>query len=322
MTLHPSYVERFPMLDGIESFEQLMSDPALEDRFHAFMQWRDATPAPDVAVEDTTAPGPHGPVPVRIYTPSGPEHDRPCLVWMHGGAFMMGDLDMSEADRTAREVCARAGALVVSVDYRLAVGGVHFPVPLDDVVAVVRWARDDATDLGVARDRIAVGGASAGGNLATAAALRLRDEDRWVPSVLVPAYGVFHPVLPPATPEIDALMASVPDLLRFTDEQTAGFTANYLGAPPESADGRAMPALASLTGLCPVVMIDAEYDDLRRSEEPFHDALVGAGVEVTRHLMPGLMHGFLNLPADIGPVDRAVQIIADTVLATQESSYV
>ncbi|KQW47252.1 hypothetical protein ASC77_12255 [Nocardioides sp. Root1257] len=319
MTLHRAYVERFPLLDGIDSFEQLMSDPALEQRFHAFMQWTDAAAAPDVVTEDTTVPGPHGPVPVRLYTPDRRTTDLPCLVWMHGGAFMMGDLDMPEADRTAREVCARAGALVVSVDYRLAVGGVHFPVPLDDVVAVVRWVRDSAVDLGVDPDAIAVGGASAGANLGTAAVLRLRDEDGWQPASLVAAYGVYHPVLPPATAEIDELMAEVPALLGFTDEQTAGFTANYLGASPESADGRSMPALADLTGLCRVLMIDAEYDDLRRSEEPFHEALLAAGVDVTRHLMPGLMHGFLNLPAEVEPVGTAFQLIADAVPSARSS---
>ena len=313
MPLHPSYVERFPLLAGIESFEQLMGDPALEERFHAFMQWQDAAPAPDVATRELEVPGPHGPVPVRIYTPDGSGTSRPALVWMHGGAFMFGDLDMPEADRTAREVCARAGAVVVSVDYRLAVGGVHYPVPLDDVVAVVRWVRDGADGLGVDTHRIAVGGASAGGNLATAAVLRVRDEDHWQPAVLIPAYGVFHPVLPPSTPELDALMAEVPPLLGFTDEQTAGFTANYVGGPPESADGGAMPALADLAGLCRTVMIDAEYDDLRRSEEPFLAALMAAGVDVTRHLQPGVLHGFLNLPADVEPVGHAFQLIADAV---------
>ena len=186
-------------------------------------------------------------------------------------------------------------------------------MPLDDVVAAVRWVRDGAGDLGVDADRIAVGGASAGANLATAAVLRLRDEDDWQPAVLVPAYGVFHPVLPPSTPEIDALMAEVPPLLGFTDEQTAGITANYVGGPPESADGYAMPALADLAGLCRTVMVDAEYDDLRRSEEPFLAALTTAGVDVTRHLQPGVLHGFLNLPAEVEPVGQAFQLIADAV---------
>ncbi|MBA2955301.1 alpha/beta hydrolase fold domain-containing protein [Nocardioides sp. MAH-18] len=315
MSLHPSYVERFPLLDGIDSFEQLMGDPALEDRFHAFMQWRDATPPPAVDAEDGAVPGPHGPVPARIYTPAGGTVDRPCLVWMHGGAFMGGDLDMPEADRTAREVCDRAGAVVVSVDYRLAVDGVHYPVPLDDVVAVVRWVRDEAAGLGVDAARITVGGASAGGNLATGAVLRVRDEDSWLPALLAPAYGVFHPVLPPVPAEVDALLASVPPMLRFTAEGTAGITANYLGASPDSADGYAMPALADLAGLCPVLMVDAEGDDLRGSEEPFARQLTDAGVPLRRHVVPGVMHGFLNLPADIEPVGGAFQLIADAVAA-------
>lgn len=313
MTLHPSYVERFPLLEGIDSFEQLMGDPALEERFHEFMQWPDATPPPDVPVRDTTVDGPHGPVPARVYTPAGEESPRPCLVWMHGGAFVGGDLDMPEADRTAREVCVRAGAVVVSVDYRLAVGGVHYPVPLDDVVAVVRSVRDRAAGLGVDPQRLAVGGASAGANLATGAVLRARDEDGWLPAVLVAAYGVFHPVLPQVPPEVDALLAQVPTMLRFTAEGTAGITANYLGGPPESADGYAMPALADLTSLCPVLMVDAEGDDLRGSEEPFARQLTEAGVPLRRHVVPGVMHGFLNLPADVEPVGAAFQLIADVV---------
>ena len=104
MSLHPSYAERFPLLDGISSFDELMSDPALEERFLAFMQWRDAAPPPDAATRDTTVDGPHGPVPVRVYEPAAGASDRPCLVWMHGGGFMMGDLDMPEADRPSREV--------------------------------------------------------------------------------------------------------------------------------------------------------------------------------------------------------------------------
>ena len=203
--------------------------------------------------------------------------------------------------------------MVVSVDYRLAVGGVHYPVPLDDVVAAVRWVRDAAADLGVDPERIAVGGASAGGNLAAGAVLRVRDEDGWVPASLIPAYGVFHPMLPQVPAEVDQLLTSVPTLLRFTAEATAGITANYLGAPPETADGYAMPALADLAGLCPVFMIDAEYDDLRGSEERFAELLAEAGVPLRRHIAPGVMHGFLNLPAEIEPVGEVFELMADVV---------
>ena len=136
---------------------------------------------------------------------------RPALLWLHGGAFMFGDLDMPEADWTAREICARAGAVVVSVDYRLAVGGVHHPVPLDDCVAATRWLRDHAAELGVDPDRISVGGASAGGNLATATVLRLRDEDGWQPAALIPVYPVLHAALPGRRrAEVAALLDEVP----------------------------------------------------------------------------------------------------------------
>ena len=115
-----------------------------------FDSWPGAAAAPEVDVRADTVPGPHGPVPVRIYTPpSRPGTDRAALVWVHGGAFLGGDLDMREADGVAREICARAGAVVVSVDYRLCHGGVTYPVPHDDVVAAVRWVRDNAADLGV-----------------------------------------------------------------------------------------------------------------------------------------------------------------------------
>lgn len=305
MTLHPCYVERFPLLAGIDSLEDLFTDPALEERFHAFMQWRDAAPAPRVSTRDLQVPGPQGPVPVRVYAPAvaggNAPSSSPCLVWMHGGAFAMGDLDMPEADRTAREVCARADAVVVSVDYRLARDGVHYPVPLDDVVAAIRWVRDSG-ELPVDPHRISVGGASAGATLATGATLRLRDEDDWQPAALIPVYGMFHAVVPASTEAFKELMAGVPPLLRFTSEGTAEVTANYLGGPPESVDGYAMPILAGLEGLCPVLLIDAEHDDLRRSADLFATALAEAGVPLTRHLAPGMMHGLVNLPAEIEPV--------------------
>jgi acetyl esterase/lipase len=313
--VHPSQASRFALLDGLTSFEAAMADPASRARLDEFMSLGEAPPAPDVHVRDTVAPGPHGDVPVRVYSPTAAGTDRPGFVWMHGGAFRAGDLAMPEADRTAREVCARAGAVVVSVDYRLAVGGVTYPVPHDDVVAAVRWVRDEAAALGVDPTRIAVGGASAGGNLATGAVLRLRDDEGWQPAALVLAYTTTHAVLPPPTAELTALMTEVPALLRFPPEARAGITRNYLGGPESRADGYAMPAGAVLTGLCPVVALTAEYDDLRVSAEHFTAALAVAGVDVRQVVLPGMLHGFLNLPATIEPVDRALALMSEVVAA-------
>ena len=203
--------------------------------------------------------------------------------------------------------------VVVSVDYRLAVGGVHHPVPLDDVVAAARWLRDRAEGLGVDSARITVGGASAGGNLATAATLRLRDEDGWLPAALVPVYPVLHPELPAPSAELEARLGRDPPMLVFTPEATAGINMNYLGGPLELADGYAFPALADVTGLCPTLLINAEYDDLRSSGEAFTRQLEQAGVEVHQHLATGMLHGFLNLSAQLEPVDRVLELMAETV---------
>ncbi|HLM04532.1 MAG TPA: alpha/beta hydrolase [Blastococcus sp.] len=313
MPVHPSQASKFHLLEGIESFETALTDPAMRVRLDEFMSITDAPTPPQVDVRHDSAPGPHGPVPVRIYTPTGGGADLPCFVWLHGGAFRMGDLDMPEADWTARQVCDRAGAVVVSVDYQLCVGGVRYPVPHDDVVAALRWVRDNAVSLGVDADRISLGGGSAGGNLATGAALKLRDEDGWVPAALLLAYTTFHAVVPPAGPSLAPLLEEVPRVLRFLPEVRRGITENYLGGPASRADGYAMPGNAVLEGLCPVLLLNAEYDDLRASAEVFAGQLAVAGVDVRQVLARGMLHGFLNLHAGIEPVDRALDLMAEVV---------
>jgi acetyl esterase/lipase len=283
------------------------------------MSIRNAPPRPDVAVRDTTAPGPHGPVPVRIYAPHDAAGDRPALVWMHGGAFMGGDLDMPEADGVSREIASRAGAVVVSVDYRLAVGGVTYPVPHDDTVAAIRFVRDSAADLGIDAGRIFVGGASAGGNLAAGAALRLRDDDGWLPASLLLAYTTTHAVVPTPSATLAQLMTEVPRLLRFLPADRSFITRNYLGGAESRADGYAMPANAVVDGLCPVVLLNAEYDDLRASSEAFAAQLALAGVDVRQVMYPGMLHGFLNIPPTIEPVDRALDLMAGVVGAPAQA---
>jgi acetyl esterase len=311
--VHPVVASKFHLLEGIESFEKGLTDPTTRARLDEFMSITDAPPPPVVDVREDAAPGPHGQILVRIYTPNGRGTDLPCLVWLHGGAFRMGDLDMPEADWTARQICERAGAVVVSVDYRLCVGGVTYPVPHDDVVAALRWVRDNAVPLGVDADRISLGGASAGGNLATGAALKLRDADGWVPAALLLAYTTFHAVVPPPSATLAPLLTEIPRLLRFLPEDRRGITENYLGGPGSRADGYAMPGNAVLEGLCPVLLLNSEYDDLRASAEAFAGQLTAAGVDMRQVVVPGMLHGFLNLHAGVEPVDRALGLMAETV---------
>jgi acetyl esterase/lipase len=313
MPIHDEVAARFPLLEGISSLQEAMADPEKDRRVREFMEPR-YDPPTTVPTRDLTVDGPHGPVPVRVYGDpdglGGPD-GRPALVWIHGGGFMFGDLDMPEADWTAREICSRTGAVVVSVDYRLAVGGVHHPVPLDDCVAAARWLLDHCDELDVDPARISLGGGSAGGNLSVATALRLRDEDGWQPAALVPVYPVLHPELPAPSPEVAVLLDEVPPALRFTPEGTAGMNANYLGG--QAADGYSFPALAELAGLAPTLVVTAEYDDLRTTGEAFVDQLRVAGVEVRHVQADSMLHGFLNLSASLGPVDDVLDLMARTV---------
>jgi acetyl esterase len=313
--IHPDIAARFPLLDGLTSLREAYGTPAGREQIARFEAWEPAVPPPVVDVRDAAAPGPHGPVPVRVYEP-GPDGDpaRPCLVWLHGGGFAGGDLDMREADWTAREVSARAGAVVVSVDYRLAQGEVSYPVPHDDAVAAISWVRDSAAELGVDPARISVGGASAGGNLSAGAALRLRDRDGWVPAALLLVYAVFHPVVPAPSRSLAARLAELPELYQEKPgEDTSWVTVNYLGGPLSTADGYAMPALGVLDGLCPTVLVNGEYDNLRASAEAFAAALALAGVDVRQVTVPGMLHAFLNLPAELEPVGRCLDLMAEVV---------
>jgi acetyl esterase/lipase len=256
MPIHPAMASKFHLLEGISSFQQFMEDPALADRRKAFDE-HPGYDAPEVATRMEEIPGPHGPVPVRIYTRAWAGHAPylvwPCLVWMHGGAFIAGDVDMPEADWVARELAFRAGIVVISVDYRLCTGGVTYPVPHDDVVAAVRWARQNAQSLGANPGRLSIGGASAGANLAAGAALKLRDADGWQPAQLILAYPVAHAVVPVPSASLAALMTEVPEILRFPPATTHAFNVNYLGGPVSRGDGYAFPALAALDGLNPVL---------------------------------------------------------------------
>ena len=315
MPIHPAFAEHLPLLMGIQSFAELdgAPDPEVLARLDAYRRATTVGEPPTVPTRLDSVPGPHGSVPVRIYRPTESNANRPCLVWLHGGGFLIGDLDMPEADWVSRAVATRAGAVVVSVDYRLAVGDVTYPVPHDDVVAAIRWVRDSASVLGIDPARISVGGASAGGNLAAGATLRVRDEDGWVPAQLVLAYATAHPVIPAASTQLIAAMAEVPRTLRFLPSDIERITINYLGGPSSTADGYSMPGLAVLDGLCPTLLVNAEYDDLRPSAEAFAASLAVAGVEVHQVTVPGMLHGFLNHSSKIGPISDALDLIAEVV---------
>lgn len=242
-----------------------------------------------IDVENFSIPGPHGDVPLRTYRPHKPSGE--ALLWIHGGGFIKGDLDMPEADTVSRGLAA-VGITVASVDYRLALNGVHFPVPGDDVDAAWRWASAGA--LGIATPHWHLGGASAGANLAAAAALRARDTALPAPASIVLIYPVMHDVLPAPTPRAGALIAKLPAEARFLPELCREMNLNYVGQPELVKHPYAFPAHGDLTGLSRTFIVNAEADDLRPSGEHFAAQLATAGVDTAVVCEPGTWHGYLN----------------------------
>lgn len=256
-----------------------------------------------IQVYEQDVDGPHGHVRVRCYEPAEPAGVG--LVWLHGGAFCMGDLDLPEADWVSRAL-ATEGITVVSVGYRLAVEGVHFPVPTDDVLAAWRWACSDDR-LGVPAEHWHLGGGSAGGNLAMSVTLQVRDRDETLPRSTVLAYPVLHEVLPPASAELQAKVAQLPGEFRFTAEASRELNLNYVGREELLHHPYAFPANADLAGLPPTLIVNCDMDGLRASGEAFAASLALAGVDVAVVREVGVRHGHLNeptLPGSLRTVER------------------
>lgn len=259
-----------------------------------------------VTVGDDEVPGPHGPVPVRIYRPSTPTAAQG-LVWAHGGGFASGDLDMGEAHIVSAELAARSGALVVSVGYRLATEGVRYPVPVDDVHAAFLWAADGGVD--GAPDGFLLGGASAGSALALAAAQRLRDAGDQRLRGLLLAYPFAHFPNPALDPDVAEELAMLPATLRFGTANVEWMVRNYVGRISD-LPAEAMPGAGRLDGLPPVHIVISEYDDLRSSGELLDRQLTEAGVPVASYLALGMPHGHLNRVPVFDEVSRSLDHFA------------
>jgi len=322
----PQLAARAHLLEGLGPEEALSPE--------AEAAWRAPFGEPeswDLDIVDRDLPGPHGRVPVRIYTPrasggaaeaadaatdaasdapgadAGSAPARPVLVWIHGGSFQHGDLDMPEAHEVSRGVAGRADAVVVSVFYRLCdepsgtpalnpdgETGIHAPIPLDDVHAAFTWVREHAAELGVDPARIAVGGASAGGDLAACLSLRLADEGAppWQSFLM---YPVAHIEMPAPDAEEAAALAACSPLGGFPAESVAVMGETYTGRPRDEATGYEFPALAARHDHLPPTLIDvAEFDGLRPSGRAYARQLEAAGVDVELVLSRGVPHGHLN----------------------------
>jgi acetyl esterase len=255
-------------------------------------------PEPVGRVEDVTLPGPGGRLPARLYRPDAPG-PLPALLYYFGGGWTLGGIDT--ADGICRRLANSAGALVVTVGYRLAPEH-PFPAAVHDCHAALRWVARHAGELGVDADRLAVAGDSAGGNLAAAVTLlaRARNGPRLRGQLLV--Y--------PNTDQLadDASLRANEDPWLFNRHSVAWYRRHYLAADRDAADPLASPLRApDLRALPPALVITAEHDPLRDQGEAYARRLAEAGVAVELTRYPGMVHGFFAMP---GTVDDARAALA------------
>lgn len=251
---------------------------------------------------------------VRVYPGDAGPLSGVGLLWVHGGGFVIGDLDMPEADAVSRGFAAR-GALVVSVDYRLVADGENtFPAASDDVLRGWNWLVSEAGALGA--DRLFMGGTSAGGNLVAGAVLRMLGHEPAAVLKALPA-GVFlgYPTLlavqPAPTLELRAALDARPDDDVFTPAAVLAMYETYLGGDVADAPLPAIPGLAAaakLEGFPPTIMVNCDVDELRMSGEAFAATLADAGVPVDLALQPGTGHGFLNRPEEAAFEATIIQV--------------
>ena len=245
-------------------------------------------PGPEVAsVSDHLAPGPHGDVPVRVYVPATDDAGPlPVCMWFHGGGWVIGSVATNDA--TCRALANASGAIVVSVDYRLAPEH-KFPVPFDDSYAATVWAAENAASLGGDPSRLAVAGASAGGNLATTIALRARDEN---------GPALVHQALIYPVTDRDYSRSSY-------KENGEGYGLSYASMVwfwdcylSNEADGESpyvAPMLAEdLSGLPSAFVLTCEFDPLRDEGEAYAKRLQEAGVPTKHSRYDGMIHAFFN----------------------------
>jgi acetyl esterase len=261
-------------------------------------------PEPVAHVEDRALPGPHGDIPVRVYRPTE-EPQLPVLVWLHGGGWTLGSVEMH--DPIARNIANAAGCVVVSVDYRLAPEH-PYPAPLDDAFAALQWVAGHAAEIGGDATRLAVGGDSAGGNLAAVCALLARDAGAPRLALQVLVYPVTDHGFATASYRDNGkgYLLEEAQMRWFYDCYTRG------GADP--TDWRISPLQApSFENVAPALVVTAEFDPLRDEGEAYAHALERAGVTATLRNYDGMVHAFFGLPVTFDDAKRAFDDVAQAL---------
>jgi acetyl esterase len=254
---------------------------------------------------DLALPGPHGQVPCRLYMPDQGETP-PLLVYAHGGGFMQGSIP--SWDHFLRDLVRQSGVAALSVDYRLS-PEVKFPVAFEEIVAIVRLAAREGAGFGIDPSRLAVGGDSAGANLALAAALAMRDAGEKALRFQLLLYGCF-------TTDCES-----PSWQRFgqgaglSQSQMRWIWETYLERPEQRSDWRAAPLGGNLAGVAPAYLIVGSLDPLLDDSNMLAARLKAAGVPHDLTVYQGINHGFIRYGRLIGTARRAIAECADALKA-------
>jgi len=245
---------------------------------------------------DLALPGPHGQVPCRLYLPDNAERP-PLLIYAHGGGFVQGSLPSWDA--MLRELVRQSGVAALSVDYRLSPEH-RFPVAFDEMVAMVRLAAREGAGFGIDPTRLAVGGDSAGANLALAAAIALRDAGERALGFMLLIYGCFSTDTESQSWQRFGRGAGL------SQTQMRWIWDTYLERPEQQRDWRAAPALAELSGLPPAHLIVGSLDPLLDDSHRLAARLKEVGVPCEVNVCEGLNHGFIRYGRLIAAASRAL----------------
>jgi acetyl esterase len=292
MAVDPELANLLVMIEAMEPIDLTAPDAAvtLRTAFDRMNLLLGSGPA-SVASEDRVVSTPDAEVPVRIFRPDGVERP-PVLVYFHGGGFSIGNI--ATFDRECRIVAAEVGCAVVSVEYRLAPEH-PFPAAPDDCFAALRWVAAEAEALGFDGARIAVGGDSAGGNLAAVTAQRALHEDGPQLTYQVLIYPVVDLASTMEEHRYPSLLENAEGY--YLDAVTMeAFQSWYVPDPADRTNPLASPILApSLAGLPPALVLTCEYDPLRDEGEAYAKALADVGVDVTLTRYDGGIHGVFSM---------------------------
>lgn len=254
---------------------------------------------------DLSLPGPHGQVPCRLYLPDNVEKP-PLIIYAHGGGFMQGSLPSWDA--MLRELVRQSGVAALSVDYKLSPEH-RFPVAFEEMVAIIRLAAREGSGFGIDPARLAVGGDSAGANLALAAALALRDAGERALAFMLLIYGCFSTDIESESWRRFGRGAGLSQI------QMRWIWETYLERPEQQQDWRAAPLLGNLAGLPPAHLVVGSLDPLLDDSKHLAARLNEAGVPCQLKIYEGLNHGFIRYGRLIAAARRTVTDCAAALAA-------